>query len=150
MIESSIEVPVAINEPVRSYAPGSPERDELLRTVSSMSASPIEVAAYIGGREVASGERVAMRSPHRHDMVLGHWHGGDPSQVDDAIAAALAAAPAWAATPWNARAAIFLKAAELLATKYRSVLNAATMLGQSKTAHQAEIDAAEHFCPWYS
>ncbi len=142
MIESSIEVPVAINEPVRSYAPGSPERDELLRTVSSMSASPIEVAAYIGGREVASGERVAMRSPHRHDMVLGHWHGGDPSQVDDAIAAALAAAPAWAATPWNARAAIFLKAAELLATKYRSVLNAATMLGQSKTAHQAEIDAA--------
>ncbi|MBK8695565.1 MAG: L-glutamate gamma-semialdehyde dehydrogenase [Deltaproteobacteria bacterium] len=142
MIESSIEVPVAINEPVRSYAPGSPERDELLRTVSSMSASPIEVAAYIGGREVASGERVAMRSPHRHDMVLGHWHGGDPSQVDDAIAAALAAAPAWAATPWNARAAVFLKAAELLATKYRSVLNAATMLGQSKTAHQAEIDAA--------
>jgi len=142
MIESSIEVPVAVNEPVRSYAPGSPERDELLRAVSSMSASPIEVAAYIGGREVASGERVAMRSPHRHDMVLGHWHGGDPSQVDDAIAAALAAAPAWAATPWSARAAVFLKAAELLATKYRSVLNAATMLGQSKTAHQAEIDAA--------
>ncbi len=142
MIESSIEVPVAINEPVRSYAPGSPERDELLSAVSSMSASPIEVAAYIGGREVASGERVAMRSPHRHDMVLGHWHGSDPSQVDDAIAAALAAAPAWAAAPWNARAAVFLKAAELLATKYRSVLNAATMLGQSKTAHQAEIDAA--------
>jgi 1-pyrroline-5-carboxylate dehydrogenase len=142
MIESSIEVPVAINEPVRSYAPGSPERDELLSAVSSMSASPIEVAAYIGGREVVSGERVAMRSPHRHDMVLGHWHGGDPSQVDDAIAAALAAAPAWAAAPWNARAAVFLKAAELLATKYRAVLNAATMLGQSKTAHQAEIDAA--------
>jgi 1-pyrroline-5-carboxylate dehydrogenase len=83
-----------------------------------------------------------MSSPHRHDLVLGHWHSGGAAQVDDAIAAALKAAPAWAATPWNARAAIFLKAAELLATKHRATLNAATMLGQSKTVHQAEIDAA--------
>ena len=142
MMETSIEVPVAVNEPVRTYAPGSPERAELQRALSSMAAAPIEVPAYIGGREVTTGERVAMRSPHRHDLVLGHWHAGGPSQVDDAIAAAQAAAPAWAATPWSARAAIFLKAAELLATKHRATLNAATMLGQSKTAHQAEIDAA--------
>lgn len=142
MIESSIEVPVAVNEPVKSYAPGSPERHELLRTLSSMAASPVEVGAYIDGRDVLTGNTVPMRSPHRHDQVLGHWHSGDASQVDAAVAAALAAAPSWSATPWSARAAIFLKAAELLATKYRAVLNAATMLGQSKTAHQAEIDAA--------
>lgn len=142
MIESSIEVPTAINEPVRGYAPGSPERDELLRTLSSMATTPVEVNAWIGGREVTSRDHVPMRSPHRHDLVLGHWHSSGPSQMDDAIAAALAAAPSWSTTPWNARAAIFLKAAELLATKYRAVLNAATMLGQSKTAHQAEIDAA--------
>ncbi|MDO9021928.1 MAG: L-glutamate gamma-semialdehyde dehydrogenase [Deltaproteobacteria bacterium] len=142
MIESSIEVPAAVNEPVRTYAPGSAERAELERALATMAAAPIEVPAYIGGRDVPSAERVPMRSPHRHDLVLGHWHSGGPSQMDDAVAAALAAAPAWAATPWSARAAIFLKAAELLATKHRATLNAATMLGQSKTAHQAEIDAA--------
>lgn len=142
MIESSIEVPTAVNEPVLTYAPGSAERAELQRALASMAAAPIEVSAYIGGRDVPSAERVPMRSPHRHDLVLGHWHSAGPSQMDDAVAAALAAAPAWAATPWSARAAIFLKAAELLATKHRATLNAATMLGQSKTAHQAEIDAA--------
>jgi 1-pyrroline-5-carboxylate dehydrogenase len=142
MIESSIEVPAAVNEPVLTYAPGSAERAELQRALASMAAAPIEVSAYIGGRDVPSAERVPMRSPHRHDLVLGHWHSAGPSQMDDAVAAALAAAPAWAATPWSARAAIFLKAAELLATKHRATLNAATMLGQSKTAHQAEIDAA--------
>ena len=94
MMETSIEVPVAINEPVRTYAPGSAERAELQRALSSMAAAPIEVAAYIGGREVTTGERVAMRSPHRHDLVLGHWHAGGASLVDDAIAAAQAAASA--------------------------------------------------------
>ena len=142
MIDSSVNVPPGVNEPTRSFAPGTLERDDLLRTLSTMAAHPVEVCSWVGGKSVRTGNLVPMQSPHRHAQSLGAWHSAPATIVDDAIAASLAAAPAWSTTPWSSRAAIFLKAAELLATKYRSVLVAATMLAQSKTAHQAEIDAA--------
>jgi 1-pyrroline-5-carboxylate dehydrogenase len=142
MYTAAFQVPPAVNEPVLAYAPGSAERIALQRELATQTASPIEVASRVGALTLRGEVSHAMRAPHRHDLVLGHWFEGPSDVMTRAIDAALAARGPWAATPWTARAAVFLRAAELLATTYRPVLNAATMLGQSKTAHQAEIDAA--------
>ncbi|MBI3925805.1 MAG: L-glutamate gamma-semialdehyde dehydrogenase [Armatimonadetes bacterium] len=140
--EALYQVPTPFNEPVRHYAPGSPERAALKKALEEMSSREIEVPLVIGGELVKTGDLADIRMPHRHVHLLGRFHKARPEHVEKAIEAALAAAPSWAAMPWTERAAIFLKAAELLAGPYRCILNAATMLGQSKTAHQAEIDSA--------
>ena len=142
MLSARVEVPPPVNEPVLSYAPGSPERAKLQAALRDLAAREVDVPMFIDGREVRTGKTHAIRAPHRHAQTLGAWHAGDASHVGAAIDASLAARPAWASMPWEARAAVFLKAAELLAGKHRQALNAATMHGQSKTAHQAEIDAA--------
>ena len=130
------------NEPVYSYAPGSPEREALKKQLAAFKAQEFDIPMYIGDKEVRTGKTIDLRPPHEIKHKLGHFHEGDASHVKDAIAAALAARAKWADTPWEQRAAVFLKAAELLATKYRYQINAATMLGQSKNAFQAEIDSA--------
>ena len=135
-------VPPPVNEPVRSYAPGSPERAALKERLRSMSGERIDIPLIIGGKEIHTGELAESVMPHDHRHVLGQWHRAGAANVDDAITAAKEAARDWANWSWEDRAAVFLKAAELLATTWRSTLNAATMLGQSKTAFQAEIDAA--------
>jgi 1-pyrroline-5-carboxylate dehydrogenase len=134
--------PRPANEPTLGYAPGSPERAALKQALVRMSAERIEIPMVIGGEKVRTGKTIEARSPHAHARVLAVAHEGGRAEVDRAIAAAREAWPAWSSTSWSARAAVFLRAAELVAGKYRQVLNAATMLGQSKTAHQAEIDAA--------
>ena len=135
-------VPAPVNEPIKSYAPGSPERAELKARLQSMSNERADIPLIIGGEEVHSGELVQAVMPHNHRHILGDWHRATPEHVDRAVRAAESAAKDWAHWSWEDRAAVFLKAAELLATTWRSTLNAATMLGQSKTAFQAEIDAA--------
>ncbi|HEY1951668.1 MAG TPA: L-glutamate gamma-semialdehyde dehydrogenase [Gemmatimonadaceae bacterium] len=135
-------VPPPVNEPVRSYAPGSPERAALKERLHSMADERADIPLIIGGDEVHTGELVDVVMPHNHQHVLGQWHKSGAENVDQAIAAARRAARDWSNWAWEDRAAVFLKAAELLATTWRSTLNAATMLGQSKTAFQAEIDAA--------
>ena len=130
------------NEPVYSYAPGSPERAALKKQLAAFKAVSADIPMYIGGKEVRSGKTVDIHPPHEIKHKLGHFHMGDASHVKTAIDAALAAQAQWAATSWEQRAAIFLRAAELIATKYRYHMNAATMLGQSKNAYQAEIDSA--------
>ena len=136
------KVPVAINEPVKSYAAGSPERTELQNVLKEAKENLVDIPMFIGGEEVRSGNTVAIHPPHDHATLLGHFHAGDAGHVEQAINAALNAKEQWAALSWEHRASIFLKAAELLAGPYRAKLNAATMLGQSKNAFQAEIDAA--------
>ena len=136
------KVPQAINEPVLNYGPGSAERAELQKALETARAVEKDVPMYIGGKEVRTGKTKKLSPPHDHQHTLGHYHEGDASHVKAAIDAALAAKQAWADLDWEHRAAIFLKAADLLAGPYRKVINAATMLGQSKNAYQAEIDAA--------
>ncbi len=135
-------VPSPVNEPVKSYAPGSPERDSLKDRLRSMAAERVDIPLIIGGQEVHTGELAQSVMPHNHRHVLGQWHRASADTIDQAIHASREAAHDWANWAWEDRAAVFLKAAELLATTWRSTLNAATMLGQSKTAFQAEIDAA--------
>jgi 1-pyrroline-5-carboxylate dehydrogenase len=130
------------NEPVKSYAPGSPEREGLQAKLGELAANRIDMPLVIDGKEVRTGKTAQAVMPHRHAHVLGDFHLGGAKDVQSAIDAALRAQKGWAALPWEARAAVFLKAADLLAGPYRDVLNAATMLGQSKTCHQAEIDSA--------
>ena len=134
--------PTPINEPVRDYAPGSPERASLARQLASMSNERIELPLVIGGKELRPGRTQNAVMPHAHQHVLGVAHLGGAREVESAIGAARAAAPSWAERPWTERAAVFLRAADMLAGPWRDRLNAATMLGQSKTVHQAEIDAA--------
>ncbi len=134
--------PPADNEPIRSYEPGSPEREELKRRLAELEAERLDVPCVIGGRDVRSGDTVQAVEPHRKEHVLADVHQAGPAEVEQAIQAAAAAWSGWSRTPWEERAAVFLRAAELLAGPWRSTLNAATMLNQSKTAHQAEIDAA--------
>lgn len=134
--------PMAVNEPVKSYAPGSAEREELQRTVAEMRAQEVDIPMFIGGKEVRSGKTQSMHPPYDHKHLLGHFHKGDASHVKQAIEAALEAKQAWTDMPWEQRASIFLKAAELIAGPYRQKLNAATMLAQSKNAFQAEIDSS--------
>ena len=142
MSKGFFQVPVAVNEPVKSFAPGSPEREEVLKQYRQYYKSKIEVPLYIGDHEVALGDTKPISPPHDHKHIVGHYFLAEPEQVDAAIDAALAARPAWAAMAWEQRAAIFLKAADLIAGPYRAKINAATMMAQSKNIHQAEIDAA--------
>jgi 1-pyrroline-5-carboxylate dehydrogenase len=135
-------VPVPANEPVLGYAPGTPERTRLQAMLARMSGERTEMPLVIDGRDVRTGRLGQAVMPHRHAHVLGDFHQGGAAEARSAIDAALRARHDWAALPWEARAAVFLKAADLLAGPYRDVLNAATMLGQSKTCHQAEIDSA--------
>lgn len=130
------------NEPVLSYAAGSPERASLQAAIAELKAQKRDIPMYIGGKEVRTKDKKEIRPPHETAHLLGHFSAGDKTHVKKAIDAALAARHNWAEMPWEHRAAIFLKAADLLATKYRWKMNAATMLGQSKNAYQAEIDSA--------
>ncbi|NBD11419.1 L-glutamate gamma-semialdehyde dehydrogenase [Corallococcus silvisoli] len=142
MLNAFPRVPAPKNEPVLSYAPGTPERAELQSTLKRMSGEHIEIPVVIGGKHVKSGKTDTVRMPHRHQHVLATLHEAEAGHVEQAIQSALGAKEEWARMPFHARAAIFLRAAELLTTRYRPLLNASSMLGQSKTAHQAEIDAA--------
>jgi len=135
-------VPDAVNEPMKSYAPGTAERKELQAMLKELRSGELDIPMYIGGNEVRSGNRVRLAPPHDHRHTLGFFHKSDKSHIGQAIDAALAAKPAWANLGWEHRATIFLKAAELIAGPYRARVNAATMLGQSKNAFQAEIDSA--------
>jgi 1-pyrroline-5-carboxylate dehydrogenase len=131
-----------VNEPVREYAPGSPERAELQERLRQLQGERISIPMVIGGKDVESGNTFEAVTPHRREHVLADVHRGGPEHVEQAIAAAREARHDWSRTPWHERATVFLRAAELLAGPWRSTLNAATMLNQSKTAYQAEIDAA--------
>jgi len=136
-------VPKPINEPVKAYAPGTAERDALIAEYNLLAnQAPIDIPMYIGNEKVTTDKKVPMSPPHDHKKVLGHFNYGDKSHVEKAINAALAAKNDWANLPWEQRAAIFLKAADLLAGPFRNRMNAATMLAQSKNVFQAEIDAA--------
>ena len=134
--------PMPVNEPVLNYAPGSPEKGALKKVLKQLKSEVADIPLYIGGEEVRTGKKTAIHPPHDHKHLLGNFHNGDASHVKSAIAAALKAKYNWANMAWENRANIFLKAADLLATKYRPHIVATTMLGQSKNPYQAEIDAA--------
>ncbi len=134
--------PMPVNEPVLNYAPGSKEREQLQNALKELKSQKADIPMYIGGEEVRTNNTIEIHPPHERKHVLGHFHAGDESHVKQAIDAALAAKEAWAEMSWENRAGIFLKAADLLATKYRAYINGTTMLGQSKNAYQAEIDSA--------
>jgi 1-pyrroline-5-carboxylate dehydrogenase len=142
-------VPAPVNEPNKTYAPGSPERAELKARLKSMAGEKIEIPIIIGGREIRTGKLEKTVMPHDHGHVLAEYHAAGPEHVEQAIAAAAKARREWAAWPWEDRAAVLLRAAELLSTSWRATLNAATMLGQSKTVFQAEIDAASEMIDFW-
>jgi 1-pyrroline-5-carboxylate dehydrogenase len=143
MSNAFFKVPVAVNEPVKSYAPGSPERASLLAKYQEFKdRSPIDVPMYIGAQKVTTANKKPLTMPHDHQHVLGYYNQGEAAHVSAAIDAALAAKAAWSALPWQDRAAVFLRAADLLAGPFRDRMNAATMLAQSKNVFQTEIDAA--------
>ena len=135
-------VPTPANEPVKEYRPGSPEREELKQALKDFRAQETDIPMYINGQEVRSDRKLRVAPPHDHQHTLGYFYEGDSQHVVQAIEASLSAKDAWANLPWEHRASIFLKAADLLAGPYRARINAATMLGQSKNAYQAEIDSA--------
>lgn len=135
-------VPTAVNEPVKSYAPGSNEREQVLATFKELYNSTVDVPLYIGSEEIRTGNTKDINPPFDHKKVVGKFHQGEKQHIEKAIEAALAAKKKWAALSWEHRASIFLKAAELLAGPYRAKINAATMIAQAKTVHQAEIDSA--------
>lgn len=141
MSNAYFKVPPAVNEPYLSYAPGTPERARLQSAIAEAKSQEIEIPMTIGGQKVMAGDRIPVRPPHELKHTLGHYYKGNSSHVQQAIEAALAAKPAWEAMPWQERAAIFLKAADLLTGPYRFKMNAATMLGQSKNPWQAEIES---------
>lgn len=136
------QVPTAVNEPIKSYAPGTPEREEVLRQYDTYYNGKVEVPLYIGSEEIKTGNTKPMSPPHEHQHVVGHYHLAEKKHVEQAISNCLKARKAWADLTWEQRAAIFLKAAELIAGPYRAKMNAATMLAQSKNIFQAEIDSA--------
>ena len=142
MSKGFFNVPKAVNEPVKSYAPGTPEREQVLTAYRKMWNEQIDVPLYIGNEEIRTGNTRTMSAPHDHQHIVGKYHLAEKSHVEKAITTALEARKKWAAMSWENRAAIFLKAAELIAGPYRAKINAATMIAQSKTIHQAEIDAA--------
>lgn len=149
MSNAICNTPAIKNEPVMEYAPGSAERASLQARIKEMSSTTLEIPLVIGGKEIRTGKLAKAVMPHRHGHVLAQVHQGGEAEVKMAIDAALTAKRDWAALPWEARASVFLKAAELLAGPYRDVLNGATMLGQSKTSHQAEIDSACELVDFY-
>jgi 1-pyrroline-5-carboxylate dehydrogenase len=142
MSNGVFNIPPAVNEPILNYAPGSPERAGLKAVIKKMRSEVLDIPMFIGGKEVRTDKKVRMAAPHDHQHTIAHFHRGDKAHVQQAITAALAAREAWASLDWEVRASIFMKAAELLSTKYRYAINAATMIGQSKNVFQAEIDAA--------
>ncbi|AHM61853.1 delta-1-pyrroline-5-carboxylate dehydrogenase, group 1 [Flammeovirgaceae bacterium 311] len=145
MSNGFFKVPYPKNEPVLNYAPGSPERKALKAALAEMREQEMDVPMFIGGEEVRTGNKKKLSPPHDHQHVLGFFHEGDTEHVEQAIQAALNAKELWEGMSWEMRASIFLKAADLIAGPYRARLNAATMLGQSKNAYQAEIDSACEF-----
>jgi 1-pyrroline-5-carboxylate dehydrogenase len=145
MSDAIFKVPSPLNEPVLSYAPGTKERKELKQAIEEARNQEVEIPMTIGGKDVFSNNKVRIHPPHDIGHTLGYYHKGDAHHVNSAIAAALKAKPEWEAMPWQSRAAIFLKAADLLAGPFRAKMNAATMLGQSKNAYQSEIDAVCEF-----
>jgi 1-pyrroline-5-carboxylate dehydrogenase len=142
MPKGFFHVPKAVNEPVKSYAPNSPEKAAVLAAYKKMWNETIDVPMYIGSEEIRTNNTKTMSAPHDHQHIVGTYHLAEKSHVDKAIASALEARKEWSQMPWEHRAAIFLKAAELIAGPYRSRINAATMIGQSKNIFQAEIDAS--------
>ena len=142
MLKGFFNVPKAVNEPVKSYAPNSIEKTTVLEAYKEMWKSKIDVPLYIGSEEICTGNTRNMSAPHDHQHIVGTYHLAEKSHVEKAIANALESRAKWASMAWEQRAAIFLKAAELIAGPYRAKINAATMIAQSKTIHQAEIDAA--------
>ncbi len=142
MLKGFFNVPAPVNEPILSYAVGSKERKLLQQAIQTALAQETDIPMYIGGKEVRTDRKVSIHPPHRHKHTLGYYAEGDKTHVQAAIDAALAAKEDWENLPWEQRAAIFLKAADLIAGPYRYKINAATMLGQSKNAFQAEIDSA--------
>ena len=136
------QVPIAFNEPIKSYAPGSPERETVLNQYREYYNGHVDIPLYIGSEEIKTGETRTLSPPHDHQHTVGQYHLASKSHVSKAIDSALEARHYWAALTWEQRAAIFLKAAELIAGPYRAKINAATMIAQSKTIHQAEIDSA--------
>ena len=142
MLKGFFNIPKAVNEPVKGYAPNSPEKTRVLEAYKAMWNSKIDVPLYIGSEEIFTGNTKNMSAPHDHKHVVGTYHLAEKSHVEKAIANALESRTKWANMAWEQRAAIFLKAAELIAGPYRAKINAATMIAQSKTIHQAEIDAS--------
>lgn len=142
LMNGVIVVPPPKNEPVLSYAPGSPEREALRRSLKELRSLHLEIPLVIGGKEIRTGRLGEIRIPHEHGTVLATYHKAGPEELRQAVEASRAAWETWSRTPWHHRASVFLRAAELISGPYRMTLNAATMLGQSKTAHQAEIEAA--------
>ncbi len=142
MYDGILNVPTPANEPVRAYAPGSIERASIKSRLAGMLGETVDIPLVIGGREVRTGRTAKVVCPHEHGHVLATYHQAGPQEVEAAVAAAQAAWREWSEMPWEARAAVFLKAADLLAGPWRDTVNAATMLGQSKNVYQAEIDAA--------
>jgi len=142
-------VPIPVNEPIKSYSPGSPEREALQQTLRELRSTLVDLPMIIDGKEVRSGKKIEMHPPHDLAHNLGCYHQGDKTHVLQAIGAALKAKAQWANMPWQHRAAIFLKAADLISGPYRARINAVTMLGQSKNAYQAEIDAACELADFY-
>ena len=145
MSNGIFNVPVAANEPIYDYAPGTPEREALLASYKAQFNAQVDVPMYIGGEEVRTGNTGNLTPPHDHQHVIGTFHEGDASHVEAAIEAALAAKDRWSNMPWEHRASIFLKAAELISGKYRYKINAATMLAQGKNCFQSEIDSVCEF-----
>lgn len=134
--------PMPVNEPVLSYAPGSPEKKRLKEVLAELKTQQVDVPMYIGAKEVRTNKKTVIHPPHEIHHTLGYFNAGEEKHVQQAIEAALAAKEEWSNMSWENRANIFLKAADLMATKYRPYINATTMLGQSKNAFQAEIDSA--------
>ncbi|MBN2198226.1 MAG: L-glutamate gamma-semialdehyde dehydrogenase [Candidatus Aminicenantes bacterium] len=148
-MNAMVKIPIPTNEPILSYAPGTPEKKALKDQLQKMLSEQIEIPLVIGGREVKTDSLAECRCPHDHGRLLARYHKAGAKEVEMAVEAARKAWKDWSEMDWVSRAAIFLRAAELLATKYRFILNAASMLGQSKTAHQAEIDSACELIDFY-
>jgi len=149
MSNAYFRVPQPINEPIKLYRPGSPEKEELKKKLVELKSRQIEVPLIIGGEEIKTGNTEEMKIPHNHGHVLGVYHKAGKKEVEMAIEAALEARKEWADMPWEHRVAVFLKTADLLAGPWRSTINGATMLGQSKVVHQAEIDSACELVDFY-
>src|SRR5215831_17192866 len=140
-VEMTYRIPVPVNDPILSYAPGTAERKSLKNKLAAMSAMQIEIPLVIGGKEVRTGDTATQVMPHKHGHVLATWHKAGPREVEQAVKAATEARREWGSWNFEDRASVFLRAAELMSSTWRSTINASTMLNQSKTAHQSEIDA---------
>ena len=149
MANAYFKVPKPVNEPNLEFRPGSPEKKALKLKIDELKAQQFEIPVIIGGKEIKTGDTEALRCPHDHSLQLGVYHKAGAKEVGMAVEAALEARKEWAEMPWEHRAAVFLRAAELLAGPWRTTLNAATMIGQSKTAYQAEIDAASEMVDFW-